>query len=53
MQPNAAKLLADAELYAVDDIIADGGEQVAALLELSGRVVRDSAFSRQLRRKYA
>jgi hypothetical protein len=26
---------------------------VAALLDLSGRMVRDSAFSRQLRRKYA
>ena len=50
---HAAKLLADAELYAVEDIVADGGEQVAALLELSGRMVRDSAFSRQLRRKYA
>ena len=50
---HAAKLLGDAELYAVEDIVADGGEQVAALLDLSGRMVRDSAFSRQLRRKYA
>jgi hypothetical protein len=50
---HAAKLLADAELYAVEDIVADGGDQVAALLELSGRMVGDGAFSRQLRRKYA
>eukprot|EP01046_Picozoa_sp_COSAG06_P069889 COSAG06_NODE_19277_length_845_cov_1.390080_1_plen_152_part_00 len=50
---HAAKLLGDAELYAVEDIVADGGDQVAALLELSGRMVGDGAFSRQLRRKYA
>ena len=50
---HAAKLLGDAELYAVEDIVADGGDQVEALLELSGRMVGDGAFSRQLRRKYA
>jgi hypothetical protein len=50
---HAAKLLGDAELCAVEDIVADGGDQVAALLELSGRMVGEGAFSRQLRRKYA
>jgi hypothetical protein len=50
---HAAKLLGDAELCAVEDIVADGGDQVAALLGLSGRMAGEGAFSRQLRRKYA
>ena len=50
---HTAQLLTDAELYAVEDIVGDGGDQVAALLELSGRMVGDAAFSRQLRRKHA
>jgi hypothetical protein len=53
---HAAKLLADAELYAVEDIIAeedDADERVAALITLSGKMAADGAFARQLRRKYA
>jgi len=50
---HTAQLLTDAELYAVEDIVGDGGDQVAALLELSVRMVGDAAFSRQLRRKHA
>ena len=55
----AAKLLGDEELFAIEDIIADGGTgaaedgQVAALVSLSGRMAADAAFARQLRRKYA
>ena len=53
---HAAKLLADEELYAVEDIIAeedDADGRVAALITLSGKMVADGAFARQLRRKYA
>jgi hypothetical protein len=53
---HAAKLLADEELYAVEDIIADEDDadgRVAALITLSGKMAGDGAFARQLRRKYA
>ena len=53
---HAAKLLADEELYAVEDIIAeedDADGRVTALITLSGKMVADGAFARQLRRKYA
>ena len=53
---HAAKLLADEELYAVEDIIAeedDADGRVAALITLSGKMAGDGAFARQLRRKYA
>ena len=54
---HAAKLLADEELYAFEDILAeeddvDGG-RVPALITLSGKMAGDGAFARQLRRKYA
>ena len=52
---HAAKLLADEELYAVEDIIAeedDADGRVAALITLSGKMAGDGAFARQLRRKY-
>ena len=52
---HSAKLLADEELYAIEDTIADGtadGGQVAALLSLSATMVADGAFARQLRRKF-
>ena len=53
---SAAQLLTDDELYLVEDIIADAAnvaedEQVAMLIDLSGRMVADKAFARQLRRK--
>jgi predicted nuclease with TOPRIM domain len=52
----AAKLLADEDLYAVWDAIADSEEaaeddRVPALLSLSGKMVSDRAFARQLQRK--
>ena len=59
---SAAKLLTDEELYAVEDIIADAAEaaedasrddRAEMLLGLSGRIVSDTAFARQLRRKVA
>jgi hypothetical protein len=54
---HAAKLLlADEELYVVEDIIADEDDadgRVAALITLSGKMAGDGAFARQLRRKYA
>ena len=53
---HAAKQLADEELYAVEDIIAeedDADGRVAALVTLSGKMAGDGAFARQLRRKYA
>ena len=53
---HASKLLADEELYAVEDIIAeedDADGRVAALITLSGKMAGDGAFARQLRRKYA
>ena len=52
---HSAKLLADEELYAIEDTIADStadGGQVAALLSLSATMVADGAFARQLRRKF-
>ena len=54
---NAAKLLSDDELFAVEDVIGDssgevaGDDRVAMLLALSARMASDSAFARQLRRK--
>jgi len=52
----AAKLLTDDEHDLVEDVIADAAnvvedEQVAMLIDLSGRMVADKAFARQLRRK--
>ena len=53
---HSAELLADEELYAIEDTIADGtadgGQQVAALLSLSATMAADGAFARQLRRKF-
>ena len=52
---HAAKLLADEELYAVEDIIADcdaEDDRVSALVALSGKMAADKAFARQLRQKY-
>ena len=52
---HAAKLLADEELFAVEDIIADcdaEDDRVSALLTLSSKMAADKAFARQLRRKY-
>ena len=55
---HAAKLLTDDEMFAVEDIIADSDEsqdaqQASALVSLSGKMVADAAFARQLRRKFA
>ena len=55
---HAGKLLADEELYAVEDIIAEEDdatedERVTALITLSSKMAADGAFARQLRRKYA
>ena len=52
----ATKLLTDDEHDLVEDVIADAAnvvedEQVAMLIDLSGRMVADKAFARQLRRK--
>lgn len=52
-----AKLLTDAELGAIEDLIADCDEaseddKVSALIKLSTKMVADSGFSRQLRRKF-
>jgi hypothetical protein len=50
---HAANLLSDEELYAVEDVVADGDEaSIAALISLSAKLVADAAFARQLRRKY-
>ena len=51
-----AKLLADEDLYAAEDAIADSeegaeGDRVPGLVSLSGKMVSDRAFARQLRRK--
>ncbi len=51
-----AKLLADDDLYAVEDAIADSEEgaeddRVPALLVLSSKMASDRAFARQLQRK--
>ena len=49
---SAAKLLADGELSAVEDVIGDssgeapGDDQVTMLLALSARMAADSAFAR-------
>jgi hypothetical protein len=54
---HAAKLLADAELHAAQDAIADeaaGGEsdgRVAKLISLSSKMASDKAFARQLQRQ--
>ena len=55
---HAAKLLADEELFALEDAIADALEapddddRTARMVALSGRMAADAAFSRQLRRKF-
>ena len=55
---HAAKLLADEELFALEDVIADADEELDAddrvvrMVGLSARMVADAAFSRQLRRKF-
>ena len=58
---HASKLLADEELYTIEDAIADsveaeGGadssELVGKLVALSGRLGGDAALARQLRRKF-
>lgn len=55
---NAAKLLADEELFALEDAIADsveasdGDDRTPRMVALSGRMAADAAFSRQLRRKF-
>ena len=53
---HATKLLADEDLYAVEDAIADSEEgaeddRVPTLLALSGKMASDRAFARQLTRK--
>lgn len=53
-----AKLLTDAELGTIEDLIADCDEvseddRVSALIKLSAKMVADPGFSRQLRRKFA
>jgi predicted RNase H-like nuclease (RuvC/YqgF family) len=54
---HAAQLLTDAELFSIEDVIADSLEattddmRVGRLIALSGRMTGDAAFSRQLRRK--
>ena len=53
---HAAKLLADEELYAVEDAIADSeeaveGDRVPVLISLSVKMASDRAFARQLQRK--
>ena len=59
---HVTQLLADEELYSLEDIIADGCEganegegaddRVANMIALSERMASDGAFSRQLRRKF-
>jgi len=55
---HAAKLLADEEMFSLEDAIADALEapddddRVARMVALSGRMASDAAFSRQLRRKF-
>ena len=53
---HAAELLADEELYAVEDAIADSeeaaeGDRVPVLISLSVKMASDRAFARQLQRK--
>ena len=55
---HASKLLADEELFALEDAVADaleaadGDDRVARMVALSVRMAADAAFSRQLRRKF-
>jgi len=57
---HASKLLADEELYKLEDTIADSleeedagsGGQVAKLIVFSERMAGDAALARQLRRKF-
>ena len=55
---HAAKLLADEELFALEDAIADadeavdGDDRAARMVALSARMASDASFSRQLRRKF-
>ena len=58
---HSAKLLSDDERDAIEDIIADGSDDVtigdgsdalSEILALSGKMVADRAFARQLRRRY-
>ena len=55
---HASKLLADEEVFALEDAIADALEaaddddRVARMVALSVRMAADAAFSRQLRRKF-
>ena len=60
---HVAKILSDEELYALEDVIADDAEGeledgalgegvVSRMVALSGRMVGDAAFGRQLRRKF-
>ena len=52
------QLLEDDELYALEDIIADGADdvddedRVAQMVALSARMHGDGAFARQMRRKF-
>ena len=55
---HAAQLLTDAEMFSIEDVIADSLEAATSddtragrLIALSGRMTGDAAFSRQLRRK--
>ena len=64
---HAAKLLADEELYRLEDLVFDsceepqggsaaapaGASQVASMIALSERAPANEAFARQLRRKFA
>jgi len=56
---HAAKLLADEELFALEDAVADaldapdGDGRAARMVALSARMAADAAFARQLRRKFA
>jgi hypothetical protein len=56
-----ARSAREVELYALEDVIADDGEDaeegrtegvVSRMVVLSGRMVGDAAFGRQLRRKF-
>ena len=52
---HAAKLLADEDLFALEDVIADALEapdRALRMVALSARMVADASFSRQLRRKF-
>ena len=55
---HSTQLLADEELYSLEDIIADAAdgegddERVAKMIALSERMAADGSFARQLRRKF-